>query len=57
MKAAHADVGVAADYLLAFVRGQDADDEDAPYIGACLVAEFLHIVRCTLVKQNGGTDG
>lgn len=35
---------VAAEYLLAFVRG-DEDDPDAPYVGALLIAEFLHLVR------------
>lgn len=36
---------LAAEYLLAFRNGEDQDDEDAPFVGALLIAEFLQLVR------------
>jgi hypothetical protein len=42
---------VAAQYLLAFARGSDEEDEDAPYLGALLLAEFLHLVRSLGKKE------
>lgn len=40
----------AAQALLAFRRGVDANDEDAPEVGALMLAEFLYLVRGFLGK-------
>lgn len=47
MEAARKNPGVAADALLAFARGEDeaGQDEDAPWVGAFLVAETMQLLR------------